>query len=1070
MRTVIRWRWAVLALWIIAAAVLMATAPDFNELVKEKGQITVPEGYSSSVAAKLINESKSAAGENKNELTSVLVFHNDQGLSSADQENIRQGVESLKSEGSEIGITTVTSYFEQPDLKEQMLSKDGKTALVLVGIDRDGRSELELSDALYAAVADVPVEHYYTGGWLIDMDQQQSSMDGLKKTELITVVFILVILFIVFRSAVAPFIPLVAVGVSYLLSQSVVSFLAEYADFPISNFTQIFMVAVMFGIGTDYCILLISRYKEELAHSGDKTEAIIATYRTAGRTVLVSGAAVLVGFASIGFSTFMLYRSAVAVAVGVAVLLIALVTLVPFFMAVLGKGLFWPSRGALEHKQSALWGAMGRFSLRKPLWALIVLAVVLVPFMAAYKNAISFNSLDEIGDKYNSVKAFNVIADSFGPGDSMPSTVVIKADRPLDTKEGLAALEQVSRELANVDGVKSVRSATRPLGEPLDDLQVTSQAGTVGTGIGQGADGLSQIGKGLSDASSSLSDNAPKLEEAAKGAGELVAGTNRLKAGVEQLGSGLAAIEKGLKDGTAGAAQLSAGLASAKESADKLAASSKQLLASYDQLGGGIGKLSAAYAAVAEQQSSLAGDLSGLHGTFEDMQQKYPELQNDSEFQGALGALSRLQGGASDLAGQLSQLNAQLSGAAKGLAQANAGYKQAADGQAALAQGLAKLSQGIASLEQGVSQAAEGQSQVISKLPSITQGLDSLSAGQKELQSGFASLNSQLGELSGGLDKSVDGLAQVSSGLKSAEEYLNELSAAPNQQLTGWNMPQQALGDEDYRSALDNYLSKDKKTATFDVVFAGNPYDEQTLSEIPSVNEAVVRGLKGTSFEQASFAVSGITSTQHDLNTISDADYSRTVMLMLIGIAIILLLLFRSIVIPLYLIASLVLTYFSSMAIAEVIFVRMLGYSGISWPVPFFSFVLLMALGVDYSIFLMDRFREYRHLPVSEAILKAMKNMGGVIMSAAVILGGTFAAMLPSGVLSLMQIATVVLSGLFLYALFILPIFIPVMVRTFGAANWWPFMDSRGQEDSYAEGSAVHVASVSGNAVNGSRN
>jgi RND superfamily putative drug exporter len=136
------------------------------------------------------------------------------------------------------------------------------------------------------------------------------------------------------------------------------------------------------------------------------------------------------------------------------------------------------------------------------------------------------------------------------------------------------------------------------------------------------------------------------------------------------------------------------------------------------------------------------------------------------------------------------------------------------------------------------------------------------------------------------------------------------------------------------------------------------------------------------------------------------------------------------------------------MAIAEVIFVRLLGQSGISWAVPFFGFVMLVALGIDYSIFLMDRFKEYRHMPPQEAILEAMKNMGTVIMSAAVILGGTFAAMLPSGVMSLLQIATIVLCGLFMYALLMLPLFVPVMVRTFGPANWWPFMGSKRDAES----------------------
>jgi len=105
----------------------------------------------------------------------------------------------------------------------------------------------------------------------------------------------------------------------------------------------------------------------------------------------------------------------VAVAVGVAVLLIALVTLVPFFMAALGKVIFWPSKGSLEHKENFLWGIVGKFSLTRPLWALVILAVIVVPFLSAYKGTITFNSMDELGDKYNSVKAFNLIADSFGP-------------------------------------------------------------------------------------------------------------------------------------------------------------------------------------------------------------------------------------------------------------------------------------------------------------------------------------------------------------------------------------------------------------------------------------------------------------------------------------------------------------------------------------------------------------------------------------------------------------------------------------------------------------------------------
>ncbi|HEU4963581.1 MAG TPA: MMPL family transporter [Bacilli bacterium] len=1041
MKTIVKSKWFVLLLWLVVTVGLVLGAPNMEQLVRDKGQVTVPDGYSSSIAMDLIKEMhaddpSSASDEN----ATVLVFHDDNGITATDTAEMKKAVSILKDGEDKYGITSVVTHFDTPQLESQMVSADNKTVLVLVNVVFNDRTPAEARDGLYDALAGIKMEHAYTGNWLINEDMIQSSQDGVKKTEWITVVFILGILFLVFRSLVAPFIPLLTVGISYVVAQSVVAFLVDLFDFPLSNFTQIFMVAVMFGIGTDYCILLISRFKEELAHTDNRLDAILNTYRTAGKTVFFSGLAVLVGFLSIGMSTFSLYRSAVAVAVGVAVLLVALLTLVPFFLATLGKKIFWPAKGSLEHKPSRLWGAVGSFSLKRPLWALVILAVIVVPFLTAYKGAISFNSLDELGDNYNSVKAFNYIADSFGPGDSMPSKVVLKSDQPLDTQEGMAAIEQVTRELLQIDGVKKVRSATQPSGEPLEDLQVANQVEQLGDGLTQGGDALGKIGDGLSEASTSLSANAPKMQQAVDGASQLVDGTNALKQGVVQLGDGLKQIEQGIRDGSLGAKDLSDGLRQAKTSADQLAAASKDLLGHYQEMGSGLTQLSQAYQDVATNAAGLAEGLTNVGQGLSGLAQKYPHLQNDPDFLATQGAVTQLQQGSAQLNEGLKQLNTQLAGVTDGLNQANSGYQQALDGQTALAGGLASLADGLDQLQAGLEQAANGQGQIVARIPEMTQGFDQLTSGQKELVSGFSQLNDQLGQLTDGLDQSVDGLTQVQDGLGDANGYLADLSSGPDKELTGWYLPEDALTNDDFQQALDTYMSDDRQIATFDVVFAGNPYALDTMDKVDDVNAAVGRALKGTAFADATYAVDGVTSINNDLNHISAEDYSRTVMLMLIGIAIILILLFRSIVMPIYIILSLLLTYYTSMAISEVIFVRILGMTGISWAVPFFGFVLLMALGVDYSIFLMDRFKEYKHLPPQEAILLAMKNMGSVIISAVVILGGTFAAMLPSGVMSLLQIATILLCGLTLYALVMLPLFIPVMVRTFGEANWWPFM------------------------------
>ena len=420
---ILKLKWLMLVIWLAGAVLLMVNAPNMAELVRTKGQITVPDGYSSVTAGQLAKEI--GAGSGGGGLSTILVFHKDGGLNEADTAEVKAGLEHLQQNSEALGIMSITSHFAVPDLTNQMVSEDGSTILALLNVTPGDREKAELRDDLYEALDDVAVDHYFTGDWVISEDVIQSSEEGLKKTELITVGFILIILFVVFRSLAAPFVPLLAVGFSYLISQSIVSYLVDGADFPLSNFTQIFMVAVLFGIGTDYCILLISRYKEELSHGAEKTEAIVTTYRTAGRTVLFSGLAVFIGFASIGFSTFVLYRSAVAVAVGIVILLLALFTLVPFFLSVLGNGLFWPAKGSLEHKPNRLWGAAGNFSLKRPLWAIIVILIIIVPFLSAYKGSLSFNYLDEIGDKYNSVKGFNLIADSFGPGETLPTDVIV---------------------------------------------------------------------------------------------------------------------------------------------------------------------------------------------------------------------------------------------------------------------------------------------------------------------------------------------------------------------------------------------------------------------------------------------------------------------------------------------------------------------------------------------------------------------------------------------------------------------------------------------------------------------
>ncbi|WP_075982807.1 MMPL family transporter [Bacillus massilinigeriensis] len=1037
MRGIIKGKWFILLAWIAVVAVLLVTAPNMADLVREKGELTVPDSYSSAKADQIMKEIS-----NGDESQVALIFHSDKKLTGERLDEVKMAIDELEANKAELGITEITTHLKEKGLEEQLVSKDEKSILTAVTVELGDRSAKAETELLYKALKDIKVDHYYTSSWMIGEDLNTNAQEGLKKTEGITVVFILAVLLLVFRSIVAPFIPLITVGFTYLASQSVVSFLVDKVNFPISSYTQIFLVAVLFGLGTDYCILLLSRFKEEFSRHESLTDAIVETYRTAGKTVLFSAIAVMIGFSAIGLSTFNLYQSAAAVAVGVAILLVAIATIVPFFMSVLGKKIFWPSKGQLEHKESKLWGTIGSFALARPIITLLIVAGVTVPFLVTYDGIRSYNALEEAGDNAPSINAFNLIADSFGPGQSMTTKIVIKNDDAMDNSEYIGLAEKISGELEKIDEVDQVRSATRPMGEPIEDLFVSKQAETLGDGLGDGNEGIKKISNGLHQAGSEMSKSAPKLKTATNGISELITGTSKLQSGMTELQKGLSQIEAGIRKGSMGSGEAKKGLEEIRANAVKLQAGSVQLLNGYQGVASGLTTIEKNYENVANGLSSLSKGLSNVN-------QLFPSLENDSRYEGLAsderyltikGSVQQAQATTAQLSAGLKQLNTSLSGAANGVKTANQSFKKITDGQKALNNGMSTLITGLDQLEKGMTAAADGQAQAIEKLPQVSGGLSSINDGQQQLLDGFSSLGGQISDLTNGLNQSAEGLDKVHNGLGTAQDYLMELSSTESS-LTGMYIPDEVLSSEDFSKVLDTYMSENRKVMTLDVVFKENPYSNEAIDTIPEIKSTIKQATKGTKLENATIAVGGTTSTYADLRSVSDDDYSRTVFFMLTGIGIILFFLLRSLVMPIYLLLSLILTYYTSMSITELIFVNGLGYTGIGWAVPFFAFVILIALGIDYSIFLMDRFNEYKQLSVKEAMLLSMKKMGTVIISAAIILGGTFAAMMPSGVLSLLEIATIVLVGLFLYGMIILPLFIPVMAKLFGRANWWPFIN-----------------------------
>lgn len=1062
MKKIITLRWVLLIVWVATLVVLLITAPNMNQLVRDKGSYALPSDYSSSIAATLQKKLQAANGGT----TYMAVFHSDTGLTAENMKAIKNTLQRIKNEKAKLHIASVTDSFDNAGLKSTLLSKNKKSLMAAFQIEKNkSLTTREVRSAIDGEVKTNGVTTYLTGEALINDDMSTAAEEGLKKTEGITVAFILIVLFLVFRSVVAPFVPLVAVGISYVVAQSVVSFLVKYFNFPISNFTQIFMVAIMFGIGTDYCILLLSRFKEELANGRDKVQATLNTYKTAGLTVLHSGIPVLIAFLALAFVQFSLYRSAVAVGVGVVFVMMALFTILPLFTVGLGNKLFWPLNRNMKQSKSRIWAWAGNLSFTKPVLALIIVGLFTVPPIIFYHGQLSFNSPQEIPDKYPSKTGFNMISRDFGAGNISPATIYFKNDENMRSPEYVALFERISNELSKNGNVDKVLSVSRPLGSRLDDIYVKNQSQTLHKGLASASGGIGQIQDNLKNTSDQISASQPSLNAARSNIDKLQAGTLQTKNGIGTLQNALAQISGGIKSGASGTSQIRTNIQIAETQLAQLQSGQTQLQNGYGQVAANLQKIADQLHTLSVASGQPAPiDTAKLTAAFAQIQndlsayiKMHPEAMQNSNFAQLTSDLKQLPGVTQNLMqsiqaeidrqtktaqAQLNALNAGIQQLADAMNQLNSQSLQVADGLSQFQSGLSQIGTGLSQLETGLNQAAAGQDQVIAQTPQLSGALARIASGQNQIQSGYGQVQSQMASLSSGLSKGAAGARQIRNGIDSANSFINNWTEVSYDD-SGIYVPQDIFSNPDFKKSLDQYISKDGKVASISIISKDDPYSNQGISHFQSLVKQLPDLLKGTKLENAQIGIGGVASSNSDIQKMANSDYQRAVSFVLIGVFIALVVVLRSLTMPVYLMASLLLTYFAALDLSGLIFTKIFSYSGLTWTTPFFGFIVLIALGIDYSIFVMTRFNEYARLAIKERMLLTLWHMGGVIFSAVIILGGTFAAMLPSGMLSLVEIAVTVIIGLLLYAVIVIPLFVPVMVKLFGRGNWWPFISRK---------------------------
>ena len=489
-----KYRIVITAVWLSAAVVLFLAAPKLSKVGVTDDTQFLPQNTESSEATKLLKD-KFVSVESAAPGTGIIIIHDAQGLTADDMQQAKDIHDWLVSGAAPKEIAQVTTIFENDALRPLLISTDQTTMIMQVDF-----SVSSLTDAAKTTLKQIrdyimqnhpKLEVYFTGEFGLFQDMLSSVQQTIDRTTIVTVILVAILLLIIYRSPVAMFLPLVAIGCSFAVSSGIVGFLAQ-AGAKFSTLSEAYLVVIIFGVGTDYCLFLVSRFREELRQK-EHHEAQFFSFNKIAPVIAASALTVIVAFLSLGISRFGMNKTTgYALAIGVAVTLIAGLTLVPALMSLFGKYLFWPAKTYGPKKEGRFgWHVIGKAVSQHPIWFVVpILIVLLIPYAALHGLVRSADMISQLPPKVESVKGLKIMNQHFPAGELSPLYLLIES--PKENLTGSASLQaagEIAKSLQTVKGVSSVDYCTAPTGQ-LSAAAV--QIRTIGDAVGQGT-GLDKI-------------------------------------------------------------------------------------------------------------------------------------------------------------------------------------------------------------------------------------------------------------------------------------------------------------------------------------------------------------------------------------------------------------------------------------------------------------------------------------------------------------------------------------------------------------------------------------------------
>lgn len=978
---VVRRPFMVIATWVGLALVLFLAIPSLLDVSSRHPPDFLPADSSTLIAG---NAMKNAFRESDAGNVAIVLLTNDQGFSKDDEDVYRRLVDKLNADTANVKSTQ--DFIHIPELRQVMVSKDGKAVQLpvsLYGNMGTGPGLTAYRNALETvkqAVKGSDLTMNVVGASATFQDVTDIGAHDQHLIELSTGIMVFSILIIVYRSVIAMLLPLVTIGVSLVVAQQVVAGLG-LLGLGLGPQTMVLMTGMMLGAGTDYAIFLFSRYQEFIRQGLASDHALISALTSIGEVIAGSAGTVAITFLALSFATLGVFATiGPALAVTILVGFLASVTMLPALIVLAGR------RGWIKPRKDMtgrFWRRSGLNIVRRPVTHLVgSLAVLLVLAGCATLVRYNYDNRKDLAPDAASNVAYETLNKHFPVSSTMQQFVLIQSPRDLRAPKSLADMEQMAQRIAQLPHIDAVRGITRPTGDVLEQAKATYQAG--------------EVGSKLKDASNLINGNDAMLQKLVDGEYQLADALNQIRTQV--LGS-ISPVRSMLSQMSA--LQSKYGGSKTIDDLDKSAKLVTQMTSLGDAVGGQLVRVGDVYKWSGRALDTLnATPFCNYYPACNDLKAGLQNVNDGNDPETVQKVIN--------LGHMLQQYKS------------DPGMDDKVRGMGSNIEGITTLLKQLrlydtADLERRLQQAVDG--------------ANLLADSSKQLADGVKLLVDQVRGMGGGLN-------QASSFLLGMRRDAN------TPQMAGFYVPPEILSKNEFEKAATLFVSPDGHTVRYLVQTALDPFGTDAMDQTNAIVKAAETALPNTTLSDAKISMIGLSAMNRDIRDYYNQDIQYIVIVTLIVVFLILVQLLRSVVAPLYLVLSVVLSYGSALGIGVVFFQFILG-DDISWSVPGIAFLVLVAVGADYNLLLISRIRDEAKYGVRSAIVKTVAATGGVITSAGLIFAASMLSMTVSSILGAVQLGFIIGVGLLLDTFIVRTVTVPAMAALLGDANWWPSKSPR---------------------------